>query len=118
MLVYISKGDKKGAIIERFNRTLKSRLEMYFTETNKHVWIDSIQLFIANYNDSHHSSIGMAPSNVSLTNQNEVYTKLYPEQNQKDPCYFEPNDRVRIAIQKTIFDKGYVKSANLIHKSN
>jgi len=110
MLVYVSKGDKKGAIIERFNRTLKSRLEMFFTETGKHTWIDSIQLFTANYNDSYHSSIGMAPSNVTLLNQNEVYAKLYPEENRRDPCYFQVNDRVRIAIQKTLFDKGYVQS--------
>ena len=110
MLVYVSKGDKKGAIIERFNRTLKSRLEMFFTETGKHTWIDSIQLFTVNYNDSYHSSIGMAPSNVTLLNQNEVYAKLYPEENRKDPCYFQVNDRVRIAIQKTLFDKGYVQS--------
>ena len=110
MLVYISKGDKKGAIIERFNRTLKSRLEMFFTETGKHTWIDSIQLFTANYNDSYHSSIGMSPSSVTLLNQNEVYAKLYPEENRREPCYFEVNDRVRIAIQKTLFDKGYVQS--------
>ena len=118
MLVYVSKGDKKGAIIERFNRTLKSRLEMFFTETGKHVWIDSFQLFVANYNDSHHTSIGMAPSSVSLLNQNQVYAKLYPEQKQKDPCYFEVNDRVRIAVQKTLFDKGYVKSATFFLSEN
>ena len=111
MLIYVSKGDKKGAIVERFNRTLKSRLEMFFTETNKHIWIDSIQLFTANYNDSYHSAIGMAPSSVTLLNQNQVYSKLYPDENQKHPCYFEVNDRVRIAVQKTLFDKGYVKSA-------
>lgn len=114
MLVYISKGDKKGAIIERFNRTLKSRLQMFFTETGKHTWIDSIQLFIANYNDSYHTSIGMAPSSVTLSNQDKVYSKLYPDTNQKDPCYFKVNDRVRIAVQKTLFDKGYVQSANQI----
>ena len=113
MLIYVSKGDKKGAIIERFNRTLKSRLEMFFTETGKHIWIDSIQLFAANYNDSIHRSIGMAPSSVTLLNQHDVYSKLYPEIDQKDPCYFEINDRVRIAIQKTLFDKGYVKSLTI-----
>ena len=112
MLIYVSKGDKKGAIIERFNRTLKSRLEMFFTETGKHIWIDALQLFAANYNDSIHSAIGMSPSTVTLKNQHLVYTRLYPDYVQKHPCYFKVNDRVRIAVQKNLFDKGYVKSSN------
>ena len=66
MIVYVSKGEKKGAIVERFIRTLKSRIEMMFTETGKHVWVDTLDYFIANYNDSYHRSIKMAPSSVTL----------------------------------------------------
>ena len=114
MLIYVSKGDKKGAIIERFNRTLKSRLEMFFTETGKHIWIDSIQLFVANYNDTVHRAIGLPPSKVTLSNQDQVYKKLYPDNTKIFPCYFKINDRVRIAVQKNLFDKGYVKSCTPI----
>ena len=110
MIIYVSKGDKKGAIIERFNRTLKSRLEMFFTDTKKHIWIDVLDNFIANYNDTLHRSIGMAPSSVTIENQQKVYKRLYPEAKQSKACYFEINDRVRIIRKKNLFDKGYVKS--------
>ena len=110
MIVYVSKGEKKGAIVERFNRTLKSRLEMMFTETGKHVWVDTLDYFIANYNDTYHRSIKMAPSSVTLDNQNEVFETLYPKTEKQAHCDFKINDRVRIAIQKNLFDKGYIKS--------
>ena len=110
MIIYVGKGEKKGAIIERFNRTLKSRLEMFFTETKKHVWIDALDIFVSNYNDTYHRSIGMAPSSVTIDNQKTVYKRLYPEQNDSEPCYFEVNDRVRIIRKKNMFVKGYVKS--------
>ena len=111
MIIFVSKGEKKGAIVERFNRTLKSRLEMMFTETGKHIWIDTLDYFIANYNDSYHRAIGMAPSSVNLDNQDQVFDFLYPKAEKPAHCHFEINDRVRIALQKNLFDKGYVKSA-------
>ena len=114
MIVYVSKGEKKGAIVERFNRTLKSRLEMMFTETGKHVWVDTLNYFIANYNDTYHRSIKMAPSNVTLENQDQVFETLYPKHEKPAHCHFQINDRVRIAIQKNLFDKGYIKSASRI----
>ena len=110
MIIYVSKGDKKGAIIERFNRTLKSRLEMFFTETKKRIWIDALDMFIANYNDSYHRSIGMAPSSVTIDNQEEIYKRLYPDIEEPKICYFEVNDRVRIIRKKNLFDKGYAQS--------
>ena len=110
MIIYVSKGDKKGAIIERFNRTLKSRLEMFFNETKKHIWIDALDIFVANYNDTLHRSIGMAPSSVTMQNQEEVYKRLYPDVEPVEYCYFKINDRVRIIRKKNLFDKGYVKS--------
>ena len=111
MIVYVSKGEKKGAIVERFNRTLKSRIEMMFTETGKHIWVDTLEYFIANYNDSYHRSIKMAPSSVSLENQHTVFETLYPDDEKPAHCDFKLNDRVRIAVQKNLFDKGYIKSA-------
>ena len=110
MIVYVSKGEKKGAIVERFNRTLKSRIEMMFTETGKHVWVDTLDYFIANYNDTYHRSIKMAPSSVTLENQQQVFETLYPKHEKPAHCDFQINDRVRIAIQKNLFDKGYIKS--------
>ena len=87
---------------------------MFFTETGSHNWIDSLESFIANYNDSYHRTIGMAPSNVTMENQHEVFKKVYPKQTEIQPCYFKKNDRVRIMISKGIFNKGYEKLGLII----
>ena len=89
---------------------------MFFTESGSHNWIDSLKLFIANYNDSYHRTIGMAPSSVTMENQNEVFKRIYPKQIETLPCYFKKNDRVRIMLSKGIFAKGYEKIGLSLHE--
>lgn len=89
---------------------MKTRLERFFTETGKKNWIDSLQHFIANYNDSYHRTIGMAPSNVTLENQSAIFEKLYPKTEKIIPCLFKLNDRVRVVNRKGLFAKGYSQS--------
>ena len=60
--------ETKTSIVERFNRTLKTRMWRY---------IDVFQDFVQSYNNTLHRSIGMAPSQVSAKNQEEVWQRLY-----------------------------------------
>jgi len=60
--------DIKGAIIERFNRTLKTRIYKYFTKNNTHRYLDAINSLLTGYNNSVHSTIGMSPSKVNPSN--------------------------------------------------
>jgi transposase InsO family protein len=55
----------KGAVIERFNRTLKTKMYKYFTKNNTYRYLDVINSLLASYNNSVHSLIAMAPSKVS-----------------------------------------------------
>ena len=58
---------KKAAIVERFNRTLKSRMWKYFAEYETRKWIDVVQNIVNGYNDTYHTTIKMTPSEpVSL----------------------------------------------------
>lgn len=107
MNVYVLKSDIKGSIIERFNRTLKTRIERYFTEHNTKNWIDVLEQMTANYNNTEHRSIGMPPINVSYENRAAVFKKLYPNRSLKVKCKLNLRDRVRIALKKNIFAKGY-----------
>jgi transposase InsO family protein len=50
--------DIKGAVIERFNRTLKTKMYTYFTKNNTYRYLDFISKLLASYN-SVHSTIGM-----------------------------------------------------------
>ena len=62
---YTSENDDiKAAVIERFNRTLKSRMWRYFTHKNTRRYLDVLQDLVHSYNNTFHRSIGMKPSEV------------------------------------------------------
>jgi hypothetical protein len=57
--------DLKCGILERFKRTLKSKLYTWFTWKNTYRYVDVLDNFNSGYNDTVHSSTGMAPSLVN-----------------------------------------------------
>ena len=64
--------ETKTSIVERFNRTLKTRMWRYFTKHQTSRYIDVLQDLVQSYNNTPHRSIGMAPSHVSYRNQEQV----------------------------------------------
>ena len=102
--------DQKGAIIERFNRTLKERMFKYFTSRGSHRWVDVLQDLINGYNQSKHSSISMAPNDVTPANENKVRKILFPKVEklkEHSKPVFKVGDTVRITRKKGVFEKGY-----------
>jgi hypothetical protein len=99
--------DIKAALIERFNRTLKSHLYRFMTRHRTNRWIDVLSDIVDSYNRSRHRSIGMAPIDVVPENEDEVAKRLYPP---KPPLKYryDVGDRVRIARYKHVFQKGYL----------
>src|SRR5437868_15504241 len=55
---YTTFNETKAAVVERFNRTLKTRMWRYFTSIGSHRYIDRIQFLIDSYNDTDHRTIG------------------------------------------------------------
>ena len=108
MVVYFTSGIKKNSMVERLNRTLKERLERFFSETGRKRWIDALPDFISNINNSINRTIGMRPVDVTLENADKIWKKIYPNANKIPKCdKILVGDRVRIAIEKQIFSKGY-----------
>ena len=101
--------DIKAACVERFNRTLKTRLFRYFTHHRTNRWIDVLDDFIQSYNESFHRSIGMAPNDVTFDNTEIVMKRLYPEK-PVPKWKFLIGDTVRISKYKNIFQKGYLRN--------
>ena len=102
--------DKKGAIVERFNRTLKTRMFKYFTSRGTHRWIDVLQDLIDGYNESKHRSIKHAPNDVTSANEILIRKILFPKVKKKKKftkIRFKVGDSVRITRQKRTFQKGY-----------
>ena len=108
MIVYYTSGPKKNSMVERFNRTLKERIERYFTEKNTKTWIDILQDFSTNINNSVNRSIGMAPARVNFDNADSIWRKLYPNRGKKVSCdRIIVGDRVRTVLPVKMFHKGY-----------
>ena len=113
---YSIRGKHKACVAERFIKTIKGRFERYFWQRKEnkqrkfHRWIDVLDQFVDNYNNSYHRSIGMAPNDVTDDNRKQVFKKLYPTLIDNMPPRLNKGDRVRLLRDKTIFDKGYSRS--------
>ena len=57
---FYSASDKKAAVVERFNRTLKTRIWTYFTAHQTNRYIDILPQMTDAYNHSVHRSIGIS----------------------------------------------------------
>lgn len=106
---YTSENDDiKASVVERFNRTLKTRMWRYFTHKNTRRFVEVIPDLIHSYNNSYHRSIGMAPAQVNSSNESSIRKKLYPMQSKKNLKWkYSVNDKVRISMQRLPFKKGY-----------
>ena len=104
------KSPVKAAMVERFNRTLKSKIWRMFTSQNNHKWLDSLPKLVHAYNNSVHRVIAMKPANVDKDNAMIVWERLYG----KDKRYqstmknIKEGDLVRISAAKGQFEKGYL----------
>ena len=107
---YSIRGRHKACVAERFIRTLKSRLEKYFWHKKTRKWIDVLDNFIKNYNQTYHRSIKMAPDDVNESNRRQVFKTLYPKLKDDTPPRLSIGDRVRILRQKNLFEKGYTRN--------
>ena len=110
---YSIRGPHKAAVAERMIRTLKSRLEKYFWENKTRRYVDVLQQMVDNYNNTPHRSIGMAPSEVNLSNRDQVYKKLYKQDETRSVPRLAVGDKVRILKDKALFEKGYTRNWSL-----
>lgn len=103
--------DRKCAIVERFNRTLKTRMYRSFTSRGSHRWIDVLQDLINAYNSSKHRSIGgFTPNQVKKSNEHIIRRILYPKikkEKKHTKTVYKIGDTVRISMMKAPFQKGY-----------
>ena len=106
---YTAMNEPKAAVVERVNRTLKSKLYRYFTGVNSLRYIDVLQDIVDSYNNTYHRSIGRAPATVSLLNVGQVRRKLYGKIERSKPkrFKFKVGDHVRLSLRKRLFKKGY-----------
>ena len=89
--LYHTYTDKKAAIVERVQRTLRGRLGRLFTKRGNFKWIDKIDDIVTAYNNTHHSSIKMKPADVDEEHIANIFFNSLP--NLKKTIKFSNGDR-------------------------
>ena len=109
--LYSTENEEQSCVIERFNRTIKEKMFKYFSANNTRKYVDVLELFVYQYNNTIHSSIKMTPMEaIRKENENKVWRNLYPKFVGKTLTpKFSIGDHVRITKKKKIFDKGYTQ---------
>jgi len=106
---FVSQNDDiKASVVERFNRTLKTKMWKYFTHHNTYKFTDVLQDMVHSYNHTHHRTIGRAPVTVTTENAGEVREKMYGNEKTVGTPKLKAGDNVRISKTRRVFDKGYL----------
>ncbi len=105
--------ETKASVVERFNRTLKTKLWRYMEYKNSDHFVHVLPTFVASYNSSYHRSIKMAPKQVNAKNMDKVWYHLYgkdqltPHLKEGKASHFKLGDTVRITIYQRNFRRGF-----------
>lgn len=108
--LYSTYSGTKASIVERFNRTLKTKMWKQLEIQGNDKWVDILPILTQDYNRSKHRTIGMKPIEVNESNKNIVLQRINEQKYYKIPFRkpkFKVGDVVRISKAKHIFEKGY-----------
>ena len=62
IVMYSTHNEGKSVVVERFIRTLKSKIYKYMTSISKNVYIDTLDDIVDEYNNTYHTTIKMKPA--------------------------------------------------------
>jgi transposase InsO family protein len=82
--------ETKASIVERFNRTLKTKMWKSFTHRETLTYVDVLPDIVESYNHVVHRTIGIPPAEVTWANQTTVSKRLYGRKGPKKSCKFLP----------------------------
>jgi len=94
---------RRQGIIERFNRTLLSKIKKYFKFTDTLNWVDSLEDFIENYNNTEHSFLQAKP--IDIYNGKDTAFQQLQTTSKKGIQKFTVGDLVKHEKENKTFDK-------------
>ena len=107
---FTTMGETKASIVERFNRTLKTRIWRHFTASKSKRYLDVLQDIVHSYNNTIHRSTGMKPFAMKKSDEPSVWRRLYGNgepPKERHEMNASEGDTVRITKWKGDFEKGY-----------
>ena len=112
--LYWTENEEKSCIVERWNRTIKRVMWMYFTKHQTGIYIGILPELIKRYNSTYNRAIKCTPTDARKpANYQHVFDALYSGVNRRirkkgeQLPKFHVGDQVRIAKKKKTFEKGY-----------
>lgn len=105
--------EKKAALVERFNRTLKEKMYRAFTHRGNYRWYDILPQLVDSYNNSYHRGLKHIPAKVNDYNETDIWLKQYADLSSGGggkKAKYKIGDHVRITKYKTVFSKGYLQN--------
>src|SRR5215469_12021615 len=85
----------KAVIVERFIQTLKQRIFKYLYYNNTSKFVDVIDRFVDNYNNSVHNATKFKPVDVNESNQRKAFLNLYRRK-------YRPVDRPKFSLGQQV----------------
>ena len=114
-LVTASESDQKAAVVERFNRTFKTRRYTFLSDRGTARWVDVIQDLVKAYNNSFHRTIGMSPNQVRKNDEPRLCVKMYDDGDTLLKPQIPKWSLVRLNKVMGVFDKGYLPNWSKEH---
>ena len=78
-----------------------------FTENNNTIFYNILDELVNNYNNKYHSTIKMTPIEASKKINEKKIKNIYNYEKTKKLGKFKIGDRVRLSLEKNIFEKSY-----------
>ena len=101
----VTKSLLKASMVERFNRTLKTRLYKYFHHSDTKRWVDILQKLVVAINNSHNRGIGTCPQKIFDGKAKPRLTSR--GKSVKQVARYRIGDEVRLSKARQNFQKGY-----------
>ena len=101
--IYSTQNEGKSILIERFMRTLKTKIQKYMTSIPKNVYIHKLHDIVNEYNNTYHRTIKMKPVDV----KDNAYIDFSKKKLNDKASKFKVSDHVKISKFKNVFAKGY-----------
>ena len=85
VMLYSTENEEKSSVVERWNRTMKNIMWKYFTANNTQKYIDVLPSMVEKYNNTHHRTIKLTPSNArNPASYQHVHNTLYAKVNARN----------------------------------
>ena len=114
---FTTHGVKQANYVERFIKTIKSKIYRYIVQNNTPRYIDILPQLVNSYNNSYHSGIKEIPSQVNKDNEKKLWWQMYwpdkvyikKETKRKRKLHFKFNigDKVRVSYRRSAFERAY-----------